>query len=101
MTVCPAEGEPLWCCRQRSERSSERRVSIAKTQEREQRPDHRPRDFLLKIGRGVVAAIDIAPDSGPLQEVHVVGPGQKADVIDLRDAWHEALNRSCDQVLVV
>ena len=51
--------------------------------------------------RRVVVAIDVAPDTGASQQVHVVGAGQQADVIDLRDARHEALNRARDEVLGV
>ena len=44
--------------------------------------------------------IDVSTDARSSEEIHVVGASEQADVIDLRDAWREELDRAGNQVLI-
>ena len=46
-------------------------------------------------------AVNIASHAGAAQQIHVVRANQQSDVVDLRYAWCEELQRSRDPILVI
>jgi hypothetical protein len=55
----------------------------------------------MDLFAAIVVAVDISSHARAAQEIHVVRAGEQSDVVDLRYAWHEQLQRSCDQILVI
>ena len=76
-------------------------MAVAKSQKFAQRLDDGPFHCAGQFVIHVVVAVDVAAHTRAPQQFHVVAPGKQPDVVDLRDAGHEALNRACDEILVI
>ena len=80
--------------RQHLERAAERRMRVAQANELAEPAHHRGRERALDLLTRVVVPIDVAPDARAREQVHVVRAAEQPDVVDLRNAGQEELDRA-------
>ena len=76
-------------------------MGVAEAQEREQSRDDRLLQRLLQFGRRVAVPVDVASFTGASQAFDVIRAGEQPDVVDLRDARHEALDGPRNEIFIV
>ncbi len=76
-------------------------MCIAETDQIQKRTHHRSFEPLLQFGARIVMTIDVTAHTGAPQQIHVVRPRQKPDVIDLGHSRSKELNGAGDQVIIV
>ena len=76
----------------------ERFGRVAENQQTEQIFYDRTLDFLIDFIQAIVVTVDVAAFFAVLQQLQIVFAGQQADIIDLRNARREALDRPRQQI---
>ena len=97
----PGQGERDVAVRLIAELAVEGVERVAQAAQRVQRAHDRTVQVLVHLRGGVVVAVDVAPDMRAIEQVHVVATGERAHVVDLRDARQEELHGAGGQIVLV
>ena len=76
-------------------------MCIAETDQIQERTHHGSFEPLVQLGARIVMTIDVTAHTGPSQQIQVIRPGQKPNVIDLGHSRSKELNGTGDQVIIV
>ena len=76
-------------------------MDVAQTNQRAEVPDNQLFERDLQLVARVVVAVDVPPNAGAAEQLHVVTACEQTDVVDLWHAGREKLNRAREQIVAV